>query len=329
LNNSKERMWGHLAVVAATAMAVVAVAGCGSSGSSSTSGGSSATSGGSSATSGGSSSPTSGKSSAISVDPAARALVPASIKSTGTLTVASDASYPPFEFIASDGHTVVGSDADLAKALAQVLGLKANVINVTFDAIIPGLAAGKYDMSASGFGDTVQREKAVNFVDYGHYYESLFTKSSGGTVVTSMAGLCGKSVAVEATTLEQSDAQAQSKKCTAAGKASVKVLVYPTQTAANLALLSGRAQLGFADSPTVSYEVKQTHGQVKIVGQGPVASSGAYGLVFPKNSTLDKAVKVALLDLMKHGQYQAIYKHWGIVSTEIPASKVKINGAAS
>ena len=54
---------------------------------------------------------------AAGADASVVALVPAAVKSKGTLTVASDASYAPDEFVASDGHTVVGMDADLMKAL--------------------------------------------------------------------------------------------------------------------------------------------------------------------------------------------------------------------
>ena len=78
-------------------------------------------------------------SAASSVDTAAAALVPAKIKAKGTVVVAADASYAPNEFIGSDGHTVVGMDADLAKALFPLLGLKVNVVNATFDTIIPDL----------------------------------------------------------------------------------------------------------------------------------------------------------------------------------------------
>ena len=46
------------------------------------------------------------------------------------------------------------------------MGLKVKVVNATFDSIIPGLAAGKYDMGASSFTDTKEREKTVDFVDY-------------------------------------------------------------------------------------------------------------------------------------------------------------------
>ena len=269
----------RLLSVVAPVLAVALIAGCGSSGSSSSSSSSS------SSTPAATSSTSAASTSSTGADAAVEALVPAAIKAKGTIVVASDASYPPFEYIGPDGHTVVGSDADLAHALAQVMGLKANVINVTFDAIIPGLQAGKYDMGASGFGDTVPREKVVNFVDYGKYFESLFTKATGGTDVTSMADLCGKTVAVESTTTEQADAQTQSGKCTAAGKPKVNILVFPTQTAANLALISGRAQLGFADSPVASYEVQQTHGQLKVVG--PARSPVAGRTALPSRRTAD------------------------------------------
>src|SRR5204863_1099661 len=112
-------------------------------------------------------------------DAAVAKLVPSSLKSKGTLAVASDASYAPNEFIASDGHTVIGMDADLVKALAGVMGLKAALTNVTFDAIIPGLASGKYDMGASSFTDTKEREKTVNFVDYFLAGTAFYTKATG------------------------------------------------------------------------------------------------------------------------------------------------------
>ena len=79
--------------------------------------------------------------------------VPATIKAKGSLVVASDATYAPMEFIGSDGHTVVGADADLAAAIGGVLGLKFKVTNASFDTIIPGLSAGKYDIVERGLAD--------------------------------------------------------------------------------------------------------------------------------------------------------------------------------
>ncbi len=310
----RTKRWLSLAVSLLSAAAIV---GCGSSSSSSSSSSAAASSSSTSASS----------SAAAGSDPAIVALVPSSLKSKGSITVAADASYAPNEFIGSDGHTVVGMDADLSNALAQLMGLKANIVNATFDTIIPGLAAGKYDMGASSFTDTKAREKVVNFVDYFQAGTSFFTKTSGGVAVTNLSSLCGKSVSVESGTTEETDAKAQSVKCKATGKPAVNVLVFPTQTAANLALSSGRAQVSMADSPVAAYQVKQSHGNFKLVGD--TYGTAPYGLAIPKNSTLDKAVLAGVKELMSNGTYAKILTKWGIQSGAIPASEVKINGATS
>jgi polar amino acid transport system substrate-binding protein len=301
-------------------LSVGAIVGCGSSSSSSSSSGSS-----SSSTSSSVSSSATSSSSSAGADAAVAALVPSAIKSKGTIAVAADASYAPNEFIGPDGHTVIGMDADLSKALAGVMGLKANISNVTFDAIIPGLASGKYDLGASSFTDTKAREKVVHFVDYFSAGESFYTKASGGTSIAGIADICGKTVAVESTTTEQTDATAQSKKCKAAGKPAVTVLVFPNQNAANLALSSGRAQLGFADSPVAAYQVKKTNGQFKLVGS--TFATAPYGLAIPKTSGLDKAVLAAVTVLIKNGSYTKILDKWGVQAGAIKAPK--LNGATS
>jgi polar amino acid transport system substrate-binding protein len=311
------RKWRSWFATPVAVACVAGVVGCGSS-SSSSSTSSSSSSSSSAAASSSSSAPAGADASVV-------ALVPAPIKSKGTLVVAADATYAPNEFIAPDGHTVIGMDADLVKALAAVMGLKATVSNVKFDAIIPGLAAGKYDMGASSFTDTKMREKTVDFVDYFTAGESFYTKAQGGTTIAGIADLCGHTVAVETTTTEQMDAQTQSAKCKKAGKPAVTVLVLGDQNAANLAVASGRAQLGFADTPVAAYQVKKTNGQFKLVGS--TFASAPYGLAVPKNSGLDKAVLAALEVLMKNGTYTSILTHWGVQAGAI--TKPTINGATS
>jgi polar amino acid transport system substrate-binding protein len=298
----------------ATSLAVIAVAGvvgCGSSSSSSST----------------ASSTTAASSAASSADPSVVKLVPSAVKSKGTLMVAADASYAPDEFIGSDGHTVVGMDPDLMNALGALMGLKVKVVNQTFDSIIPGLTAGKYDVGASSFTDTKAREKQVDFVDYFVAGESFFTKAQGGTTITGLSDLCGHTVAVEKGTTEQTDATTQGAKCKKAGKPGVTVLAFPDQNGANLALSSGRAQLGFSDSPVAAYQVKKSNGQFKLVGSS--IENAPYGLAVPKNSGLAKPMLAALKVVMKNGQYMTILTHWGIQAGAIPASQAKINGATS
>src|SRR5213075_302848 len=137
--------------------------------------------------------------------------------------VAADASYAPNEFIGSNGKTVEGMDADLAKALASVMGLKADVKNQTFDSIIPGLSAKKYDLGMSSFTDTKAREKVVDFVTYFSAGTSFYVKAQGGPTINTLADLCGHSVGVERGTTQATDATAQSSKCKSAVKAGVGV----------------------------------------------------------------------------------------------------------
>lgn len=300
---------------------IAALAACGSSSSNNSSGGGSG--GGSSSSGGSTGSPAANQ----KPDPAVVKLVPAKFKSKGTLTAAADASYAPDEFIGSDGHTVVGMDADMMKALGGVMGLKVTVVNQTFDSIIPGLAAGKYDIGASSFTDTKEREKTVDFVDYFVAGESFYTKATGGTTISGLSDLCGHTVAVEKGTTEEADATTQSAKCKKEGKPAVTVLSFPDQNGANLAVSSGRAQLGFADSPVAAYQVKKSNGQFKLVG--PSIANAPYGLAVAKDSGLTKPLEAGLKVLMQRSAYTAILSHWGIEEGAINASKVKINGATS
>jgi polar amino acid transport system substrate-binding protein len=301
------------APLAALVVAALAVGGCGSSNSSSSgSGGSGNQSSGGGGTS-------------ASADKAVAAQVPSKYKSKGTLTVAADATYAPNEFIGPDGHTVVGMDADLADAIAGVMGLKADVKNATFDSILPGLASGKYDLGMSSFTDTKEREQTVDFVTYFSAGTSFYVKGQGGPAITSLADLCGKKVAVEKGTTQQTDVEAQVKKCKSAGKPAPSLTTYPDQNGANLALSSGRAEVGMADSPVAAYQVKKSGGQFKLSGQ-PYGTA-PYGIAVPKNSGLDKPVLAAMKKLIADGKYMAILKKWGIQSGAI--SNPGINQATS
>jgi polar amino acid transport system substrate-binding protein len=256
------------------------------------------------------------------VNKAAAALVPAAVKSKGTLVVAADATYAPNEFVSADQKTIIGMDPDLAKAIGKELGLKVEIQNVTFDSILTGMVAGRYDLGMSSFTDNKQREKQVNFVTYFRAGTSFFEKK-GDPVINSLAQLCGKKVAVESGTTQEADAKAQSKKC---ASGSVDVESFPTQTAANLALNSGRADVSMADSPVAAYQVKKSSGAFQLSPKE--YGSAPYGIAVPKaEGTLDQAVRLAVKDLISNGTYLTILKSWGIQSGAI--SNPVINGAIS
>jgi len=154
---------------------------------------------------------------------------------------------------------------------------------------------------------------------------SFYVKTSGGPNIRSLADLCGHKVAVEKGTTQQADAQAQSKKCTSAGKPAVSLQIFNDQNAVNLALSSGRAEVAMADSPVAAYQVKQSNGTFKLSGKS--YGTAPYGIVMAKNSGLEKPVLAAMKALMANGTYAKILKKWGLQPGAI--TNPVINGATS
>ena len=249
--------------------------------------------------------------------------VPAKYADQGSLSVASDASYPPMEFIKEGTNEIIGADPDLATALGQVMGIKLNLSNVPFDSILAGIEADKYDLGMSSFTDTKEREQQVDFVTYLTAGTSFFEKADAPSGVNTLADLCGKKVAVQKGTTQADDAAAQSKKCASAGKPKVDLLVFPDQNGANNALISGRAQVGMADSPVAAYQVQKTNGQLKLTGED--YGEAPYGIAVPKDSGLADPMLAALKKLIDGGQYEAILKKWGLENGAI--DNPQINGA--
>jgi polar amino acid transport system substrate-binding protein len=292
------------ALLSCMALVALGAAGCGSDDNSSTA-----------------STPTEAAGAATTASPAIA--VPEAVKSKGTLTIAADATYPPMEFTGPNGKDIEGVTPDLAKALGQKLGLKVSVQNATFDGIIPGLAAGKFDLGMSSFTDTKEREKTVDFVTYLTAGTSFYTKAQGGPEIADLAGLCGHKVAVEKGTTQADDVTAQDKKCKAAGKPAIKLSVFPDQNGANLAISSGRADVGMADSPVAAYQVKQSDGQFKLVGK--TYGTAPYGIAIPKDTKMAEPVLAGVKSLMADGSYKGILTKWGVQDGAI--DNPVINGA--
>jgi polar amino acid transport system substrate-binding protein len=251
--------------------------------------------------------------------------VPAKIKSKGTLTVAADATYAPNEFIASNGKTVTGWDVELGQALGKVMGLNWKFVNASFDTIIPGLQSGKYDVGMSSFSDTKERQKVVDFVTYFTAGTSFYVKAQGGPTINSLADLCGHSVGVERGTTQADDATSQNAKCKSTGKSGVSVHVYPDQNAANLAIQSGRQQVGMADSPVAAYIVKQSNGNFKLTGKS--YNDTPYGIALPKGNGMTKPVLDAIKALISNGTYKMILTKYGVQAGAI--TNPAINAATS
>ncbi len=251
------------------------------------------------------------------------AQVPAVVKAKGTLTVATDPTYPPNEFLDPQDHTLTGMDPELMRAAGTLMGLKVKFVNQPFDKILAEVAAGDYDVGASSFTDTKKREQTVDFVDYYIAGTSFYSSAYVYTDVENLAGLCGHVVAVTRGTTQQEDAIAQSRRCIEAGKRPVSVLAYATQGEAGAAVADRHAQVAMADSPFAYYQATLSQeNPVEVVGTYGIAP---YGFAIAKKSGLAAPLLSALKALIAGGTYAHILETSGIQAGAITSPR--INGA--
>ena len=258
---------------------------------------------------------------APAVDEALAAKVPAAIKSDGKVLIGTDSSYAPNEFLDTDGKTVIGFDVDLFNAVAAKLGVKTEWQSAVFDAIIPGLQSGKYEMGISSFTINDERKKQVNMVSYFSAGTQWGTKK-GNPAGVNPDDACGKKVAVQTATVQETeDLPKRQQACKSAGKPAITIDSYQAQDQATAAVVSGKDDAMLADSPVLAYAVKQTNGQLELLGD--IYDSAPYGYVVKKDQTeFAQAVADAVKALITDGTYKSILEKWGVQGGAIDSPAV-------
>ncbi|MFI6230748.1 ABC transporter substrate-binding protein [Micromonospora echinospora] len=260
--------------------------------------------------------PGSGPSVSASVDAALAAKVPDAIKADGVIKVGTDSTYAPAEYLDTDGKTVIGFDIDLFNAVAQKLGLKAEYESAPFDSILPAVSSGKYEIGVSSFTINADRVKSVHMVSY-YSAGTQWLAKAGASV--DIENACGKKVAVQTGAVQVDDLNARSKKCTDAGKPAITIDQYQGQSDATAAVVSGKNDAMLADSPAVAYAVKQSNGQLQLVGD--IYESAPYGYAVNKEQqAFAEVLKEAVQAVIDDGTYEAALKKWGVEGGGIKTS---------
>ena len=274
--------------------------------------------GGSSGTSSGGATATTA---APKVDEVLAAKVPAAVKADGKILVGTDSTYAPSEFLDTDGKTVIGFDVDLFNAVAAKLGLKTEYQSAKFDAIIPGIQSGKYEVGVSSFTINSDRKKQVNMVSYFNAGTQWAAKKGNPSGVQPDAA-CGKKVAVQTSTVQDTeDLPKRLKECESTGKPKFTVDRYQDQGQATAAVVSGKDDAMLADSPVVAYAVKQSKGQLEALGD--IYEAAPYGYVIKKDQTdFAQAISGAVSALISDGSYKTILQKWGVEAGGIDKSAV-------
>ena len=216
------------------------------------------------------------------------------------LKVGTEPTFAPFEFQKKDSKEFDGFDMGLIRAVGKKMGMKVEIQNMGFDALIPALKSGNIDVAIAGMSITPDRKKAVDMSD--PYYTSGLTVvvRKDDTSIKSVDDLKGKNIAVQIGTTGADRA---------AKVPDAKVKSYDTNSAVFLELNNKNADAVIIDAPVAAYYLN-TEGKDKAKMVGDKMEAEDYGAAFKKGSKLTAEFNKALAELKKDGEYDKIYAKW-------------------
>lgn len=254
-----------------------------------------------------------------------RALLPASIRKSNTLHVATSI-YAPVDYYKADGKTLTGFDADIMSAVAHKLRVKIKWAVIDFGAILPGITSGQYDF-ATDLTDTSAREKVVDFVTTYRDGTSILVKKGNPQHIHGLGDLCGKTVVMTQGSVQIPLATTQSSKCEQAGKPKINQLIVADDPPARLALRSGQANAYLVNTLAGSYAAKTENGGNDFQIVPGVYNQQYDGNIFPKKSArLRNAIKATINAVIQTGAYHKIMARYGVLNNAITKSVVNAAG---
>jgi polar amino acid transport system substrate-binding protein len=262
---------------------------------------------------------------AVKPDAAAVELLPADVKEAGVVTMAADLHYPPTSFLAQDNKTPIGYNVDIATLLGKKLGLEVEVKNVTWDNVIPGIASGRYDFTATNMTPTPERLEVLDMVTYWAAGSSLIV-AKGNPLGLSLAdeSICGKKIVVITGSSQQQDyLPLISEDCEAAGQEPVEGVALGNVEGALTQLVAKRIDGVFSDTSQLAWAAKQQPQAFELLSPQYVKEEGddIVALGLPKDSPLTPALHAAMQSLMDSPAYQATLDRWGLGAGAIDTSE--------
>ena len=240
----------------------------------------------------------------MAANPQAIAKIPAGFHFVhpGYLTVATSANNsPPIGLWASDNKTLIGSDPDIARLLADSLGLKLRLVPAAWEDWPLGITAGRYDVAMFNIAVTEERKQKFDFATYRADNHAFAVKADSKiSAIRRREDVAGKRIIVGSGTNQERILLSWDEKNRAQGLAPVQPIYLNDDASATLALLSGRADASFGPQAMAAWKVA-SRGQTKIVGHGPFRAWVA--VTTKKGNGLDVALQQAINGAIAGGQY--------------------------
>ncbi|MDW7671170.1 MAG: transporter substrate-binding domain-containing protein [Bacillota bacterium] len=134
------------------------------------------------------------------------------IQSAGKIVLGTAADYPPYEFIAEiDGNLeVVGFDIDIAREIANDLGVELEIRDMDFDGLLAALVAGNIDFIVAGMVPTEVRKESVDFsIPYYSAEQRFLVRAADAAEMTTIESLAGKRIGAQISTVQEQIATEQ------------------------------------------------------------------------------------------------------------------------
>lgn len=219
------------------------------------------------------------------------------IQKNGTMVVATSPDFPPFEYL--EGGNVVGIEVDILEKVAEDLGVTLTIEQMDFDAVVPGVQVGKFDLGASGITINEKREKNVDF-SQPYFLASQAIVVMPDSPITSKADLEGKSVSVQTGTTAEDY-------CMNNG---YEVLAFTANNDALAALTSGKVDAWVVDNE-VAVSLAAENGLTVLTE--PMTTE-PYAFAFPKGSdSLIEAFNQSLSAMLADGTIKEIFDNYNAV----------------
>lgn len=264
----------------------------------------------------------------VTVDSEAAALVPDAIKADGKLTVVTTGGTPPLSLFASDNKTLIGSEVDIAYAVGETLGLQVEVLPVAWADWPLGVESGKYEAVLSNVTVTEARKEKFDFATYRNDLLGFYAKSDSDIgEIKEAKDVAGKRIIVGSGTNQEAILVRWDEENKKNGLKPVEFQYYDDDSASQLALQSGRADLTFGPNASAAYKAAKD-GKTKQVGtlEGGWPLKAEIAFTTKKDNGLAVAAQSALNKLIKDGNYGKILDRWGLSSEAIPASELNPAG---
>ena len=262
-------------------------------------------------------------------DPKAQALIPASYRfvTPGAFTVATHPGQLPLADYGADSKDVVGIEPDIARLIADGLGLKLVIVPVAWADWPLGLESGKYDAVLSNVTVTEERKKKFDFSSYRYDLLGIYTRSDGPIQkIEKPADVAGLKVVVGASTNQDQILRQWDQQNIAAGLKPVQYQYFDDAVVGRLAVITGRADVSFEPNATGAYSARD--GKVRRVGRFPGGwpNAAAISVTTRKGSGLADAVTQALNTQIGSGTYAQALKRWNVAEEAVPQSQTNPPG---